>query len=177
MANSVERQRYCDICGTWRTVTTSRGKKQAGEFRRCRKHGKRPNIGARYTHPTLGYVLVITEAGQKYEHRVIWEQHYGPIPEGYHVHHRNHVKDDNRIENLELVEGRRHNRDHTRERHKNGDFVLRASSNKNWIADLDNDEIVRRKDAGESFRSIARCMGSNHTTVSLHYRRAKAGEI
>jgi hypothetical protein len=36
------------------------------------------------------------------EHRLVWEQHYGPIPEGGIIHHRNGDGRDNRIENLEL---------------------------------------------------------------------------
>src|SRR5947207_3481527 len=33
-------------------------------------------------------------------HRYIWEQHNGPIPPGYHVHHRDHDKSNNAIDNL-----------------------------------------------------------------------------
>ena len=38
-----------------------------------------------------------------YVHRKVWEEHHGPIPSGMHIHHINGIKDDNRIENLELV--------------------------------------------------------------------------
>ena len=34
------------------------------------------------------------------EHVLVWEQHYGPVPEGYELHHINGDKLDNRIENL-----------------------------------------------------------------------------
>jgi hypothetical protein len=37
------------------------------------------------------------------EHRVIWEMHYGPIPDGMHVDHENGDKADNRIGNLRLA--------------------------------------------------------------------------
>lgn len=33
-------------------------------------------------------------------HREIWMAHHGPIPEGWHVHHKNGDTGDNRIENL-----------------------------------------------------------------------------
>lgn len=36
-------------------------------------------------------------------HRVIWEEHYGKIPEGKFIDHINHKRDDNRIENLQLL--------------------------------------------------------------------------
>lgn len=36
-------------------------------------------------------------------HRAVWEQAYGPIPEGCHIHHKNGDKTDNRLENLELL--------------------------------------------------------------------------
>ena len=36
-------------------------------------------------------------------HRDVWEFHNGKIPVGYHVHHKNENRGDNRIENLELL--------------------------------------------------------------------------
>ena len=37
-------------------------------------------------------------------HRIVWEMHNGPIPLGYEIDHINHVRNDNRIENLRLVD-------------------------------------------------------------------------
>jgi hypothetical protein len=42
------------------------------------------------------------------EHRVVWEQNFGPIPAGLLVHHINGDPLDNRPENLALVSRRRH---------------------------------------------------------------------
>jgi hypothetical protein len=36
-------------------------------------------------------------------HRIVWEYRHGPIPDGLEVNHRKGVKDDNRIDNLELL--------------------------------------------------------------------------
>lgn len=40
----------------------------------------------------------------KYLHRLIWEDFYGfEIPKGYHIHHKNSIKTDNCILNLQLL--------------------------------------------------------------------------
>ena len=36
-------------------------------------------------------------------HEAVWRFHFGDIPEGYVIHHRNGQKDDNRIDNLQLM--------------------------------------------------------------------------
>ncbi len=54
---------------------------------------------------STGYVrLTLPGSERVLEHRWIWEQEHGPIPEGGLIHHKNGVKDDNRPGNLVLVE-------------------------------------------------------------------------
>lgn len=50
------------------------------------------------------------------EHRWVWEMAHGPIPEGFHVHHINHDRCDNRLENLQIMPGHEHRDMHARER-------------------------------------------------------------
>lgn len=45
-------------------------------------------------------------------HRFIWEQHNGSIPDGYIVHHIDHDKSNNEINNLCLVEWGKHTTHH-----------------------------------------------------------------
>ena len=38
-----------------------------------------------------------------FEHRLVWQDFFGPIPDGSFIYHKNGIKTDNRIENLELI--------------------------------------------------------------------------
>jgi hypothetical protein len=50
-----------------------------------------------------GYIMITFNYVKMLVHRVIWEMHNGPIPEGYEIDHMNGIRSDNRIENLRLV--------------------------------------------------------------------------
>lgn len=62
-----------------------------------------------------GYYLNSTL--RKRMHRYVWEKHYGSIPDGYEIHHKDFNKSNNNIENLELIKKERHASIHGR---KNG---------------------------------------------------------
>ena len=101
---------------------------------RCRACGKKSRI-QKITGPgnyawkggrskdQWGYVrvLVAPEArkGHRYqpEHRLVWEKTHGiPLPKGWIVHHINHVKGDNRPENLLAMPRATHNHQHGEQR-------------------------------------------------------------
>ncbi len=46
-------------------------------------------------------------------HRAVWEHHNGPVPEGYHVHHKDENRANNEIWNLECMPGGEHESLHT----------------------------------------------------------------
>lgn len=58
---------------------------------------------AGYIHKSHGYICITLNRKEYYAHRIIWEMHYGPIPEGMEIDHIWHDRQDNRIENLRLV--------------------------------------------------------------------------
>ena len=74
---------------------------------------------------------VVCLPGRKhaYEHRLVWEREFGPIPDGHHVHHKNGNKRDNRIENLELLKSSDHHSHHFLEQGATPEHKARARKN------------------------------------------------
>lgn len=68
----------------------------------------RTNVVAGYIHGS-GYVRVGLQGKSYAAYRIIYELHYGPIECGYEVDHINHIRHDNRIENLRLVTHQQNN--------------------------------------------------------------------
>lgn len=59
-----------------------------------------------------GYRMVSRHGRSHCVHRLVWEAWHGPIPAGHVVHHVNHKRDDNRIENLRVMTSSDHSRLH-----------------------------------------------------------------
>jgi len=54
-----------------------------------------------------GYVriggVMAREGLPQYAHRLVWESVFGPVPPGLHIDHKNGIRNDNRISNLQAV--------------------------------------------------------------------------
>lgn len=76
----------------------------SGKLRWKKKTGRSTQLGKEIgVNSGKGY-LTFKFFGSRYKvHRVVWMMLKGPIPDGMEIDHINHVRDDNRIENLRLV--------------------------------------------------------------------------
>jgi hypothetical protein len=70
--------------------------------------------------------LAVGRGRQRFEHVLVWEAHYGPVPPGMEVHHRNENKLDNRIENLVVLTRLSHKRIHSGCVYRDGDWWKRC---------------------------------------------------
>lgn len=71
-------------------------------------------FGTAKIHNNRYYMITSCKEGNhgKYLHRLIWEDFYGPIPEGWIIHHKDENKLNNCICNLELMRKEDHNSHH-----------------------------------------------------------------
>ena len=80
----------------------------------------------------------------EYLHRLIFKDFYKcEIPKGYHVHHKNGIKTDNCVLNLQLLDGKKHSQLHNNEennhwkgKHHTFETIQKMSKTKNTLGYL-----------------------------------------
>jgi hypothetical protein len=106
-------------------------------------------------------------------HRLVALAFIGPCPDGQEVNHKNGIKTDNSVSNLEYVTPRE-NAKHAR---RMGLFVPAVGENASMARLTTEDvlEIRRRRSCGEQLRSIAKDFGINipHTCAITKRKRWK----
>lgn len=86
-----------------------------------------------------------------YLHREVYEKHYGSIPKGYIVHHKDGDKLNNSIDNLELMSRAEHASIHHKGVPKTDEMRRKSSQTKmGHIVSQETREKIRRKLKGRS---------------------------
>lgn len=147
----------------------------SGEVRRIvpGKTGQRPGLLS----PVLlkiGYYRYTLYRGGKYNqiyaHALVSAAFLGPRPAGFQVNHKNGVKTDNRVRNLEYV-SHQENMRHARE--VLGSLDCRHSGNRHnaKLTDAQVIELRARSAGGETGRSLSHSFGISEIQVSRIIRR------
>ena len=78
------------------------------------------NVYRRYPDSPRPHLRKYYSRSRSFLHRVIWEDAYGEIPEGHHIHHKdgNHLNND--LDNLQCLPVAEHHREHSDEYSKRG---------------------------------------------------------
>lgn len=113
-----------------------------------------------------GYVRI----GQKYEHRIVWENYNGKIPKGYVVHHKDGNRQNNDINNLELLSKLDHDKltmdDVWDERRENNIKLFYPNKRQ-----FDIEKIVDMLNQGFSLRKIAKSLNTCHNVIANHLNK------
>lgn len=113
-----------------------------------------------------GYRIISINGVQVYEHRYIWEQNYGEIPKGYHIHHINGNKLDNRIENLALISQKEHCYYHSIKNKLGSTSKGREPINKTSIEI--RQKIIELRQTGMLLQDICNAVGLSFPTVQKY---------
>lgn len=116
-----------------------------------------------------GYVQPKTRERTYQAHRLVWEACHGAIPPGMEINHKNGVKTDNRIENLELATSRENNV-HARRTGLNRATwpAMSKAGSRNGRARLDEEKVMEirlRRAAGETGRVLAAEFGVSLSAI------------
>ncbi len=111
-----------------------------------------------------GYYQISSGINQgKLLHRLVYEETFGPIPEGFHIHHLDNDKNNNALENLVLISKSNHHKLH-----------FNMINNPNWgNGRIDKaggvSFLSAEKNKGMTMQNIADELGYSNVSSIFHY--------
>ena len=83
---------------------------------------------------------------RQHKYKKIWEQHHGPVPEGYHIHHIDGNHENNHIDNLTIMTAEEHYAWHWKhDRDKKIAGMLGKKKTRKTLSDEEFREMQRKK--------------------------------
>ena len=147
-----------------------KGVKRSVEYCKKRMREGNPNWNGGRSIDTSGYARVLDTAhkladtkGYVKEHKLVWTNANGDIPGGHVIHHKNGIKDDNRLENLELMTTSEHNR-------------LTFMGN-TFTQKYSESEVViwaELHDKGMAYRAVSEKVGADISTIFKRVKKYRA---
>lgn len=146
---------------------------ETGEIVRIATHGQQPKAIRRIvrSYKKNGYLAITIQFHQKrerlYVHRLMYETFRSPIPSGLEINHRDGNRENNRLDNLELVT-RSDNMLHCfRELNPSLNRVRGTQHHKAKLTPHDVKNIVKLSRTGTSQREIAQMYGVSKNAIRL----------
>lgn len=143
-----------------------------GQVMRVATHGRKPRAIRRPVHPHKkpnGYYAVDIQRDQdryrSYVHRLVWEAFKGEIPSGLEINHRDGKRENNHLDNLELVT-RSENMLHSfEELSPSLNRIKGTAHHKAKLTPDDVKDIFRLHAGGTSQRELGRMFGVSKTAI------------
>lgn len=159
----------------WEPIPSLCGTYEASNFGRIRRgtEGRfHPSGFVLKTQLMRGYERIVLYFEGSYltrsVHRLVAEAFFGPIPEDMQINHRNGIKHDNRIENLEICSAGDNSSHRTHVLKKQNPPPVRSGerNGRAKLSDADIPEIFRLRALGFSQQKIADAVGIHQTNIS-----------
>ena len=155
----------------WRVKKRHGKPRQRGESEYRKGVGLTDCLRVRAEYPSRdGYLLIMTTIdGAKTvtgAHRVIWTSSNGPIPSKLTINHKNGIKDDNRLENLELATQSEQRRHAIEVLNVNRNRPKGSKHPKTRLTEADVLRMRQMRATGAMVKTIAEAYGMNPKAVS-----------